>query len=311
MNRKKLAPALAMMALAGCNLSRSDVKQKSDEVTATVYNTNSDRPGRLLEPKYCKLDTAIVSRPVGEHVVDSSVWMVADSQPIANDARLALEANGIRIGIITGNLPTDINEAFKPSPPQKETQWVHIALPEGERTPIVVGSKAETVSLLLNHRGKVNGRDYQDAVGRIVVTPAHSGSKSVSIRIVPEIHHGDSRRTIAPLQGNGPFSPQEFSIKDGQQEEVLRDMAVSVDLLPGQTLVIGCRSQQQGSLGTFLFTRPEPNTDQVFQSVLLIQARRNHLGEIPMKATDEPDEMPDLAVKPTPVPVPLKDSKTQ
>jgi hypothetical protein len=312
MKRKIAAPALAMMALAGCNLSRSDVQKKADQVTATVFNTNSDRPGRVLEPKYCKLDSVIVSRPVGDKVVDASLWEVADEQPIPLEARQAMEANGIRIGVITGNLPVDVTEAFKPSPPQKETQWVHIALPEGERTPIVVGGKTQSVALLLNHRGKVNGRDYQDAEGRLIITPRHSGTKAVSIRLVPEIHHGETRRTIAPLQNNGPFAQQEFSIKDGQQEDILREMAATVELQPGQTLVVGCRPQQSRSLGTFLFTQPEPNNDRVFQSVLLIQASRNYLGENPMKPLDEPGELPDLAVRPMPEPSKAtKDSATR
>jgi hypothetical protein len=310
MNRKTLAPVLAMMAMAGCNLSRTDLKNKSDEVTATVYNTNNDRPGRVLEPKYCKLDTATVSRPVGDHVVDGSVWEVADEQSIPIEARQALEANGIRVGIITGTLPTEVLDAFNPAPSQTETQWVHLALPERQRTPIVVGAKVESVALLLSQRGKINGREYQNAEGRIIVTPSHSGSKSVSLRIVPEIHHGETRRTIAPLQENGPFAQQEFAIKDSQQEEILSELAVSIDLLPGQTLVLGCRPRQNRSLGAFLFTRPEPNNDQPFQSVLLIQATRNHLGEIPLKPIDEPAELPDLAVKPMPLPLPIKDSKT-
>jgi hypothetical protein len=305
MNRKIAAPALAMMALAGCNLSRSDVKKKADQVTATVFNTNSDRPGRVLEPKYCKLDSAIVSRPVGDKVVDASLWNIADEQLIPLDARQALEANGLRIGVITGTLPADVMEAFKAAPPQKETQWVHIALPEGERTPIVVGAKTEAVTLLLNHRGKLDGRDYQDADGRLIVSPGHSGSKAVSLRIVPEIHHGETRRTIAPLQNNGPFAQQEFSIKDGQQEDILRELAVTIDLQPNQTLVIGCRPQQSRSLGTFLFTQTDPSRDQMFQSVLLIQATRNHLGEIPLKPVDEPAELPQLAVKPMPSPAPV------
>src|SRR6185312_15353055 len=108
-----------------------------------------------------------------------SLWNVADEQSIPLDTRQALEANGLRIGVITGTLPADVIETFKPCPPRKETQWVHIALPEGERTPIVVGGKTESVALLLNHRGKLNGRDYQDAEGRLIVTPSHSGSKGV------------------------------------------------------------------------------------------------------------------------------------
>ena len=300
---KIAGPALAMMALAGCNLSRSDVKKKADEVTATVFNTNSDRPGRVLEPKYCKLDSAIVSRTVGDKVVDSSLWEVADEQPIPLDARQALESNGLRIGVITGSLPADVTETFRPSPPQQETQWVHIALPVGERSPIVLAPRTETLTLLLNHGGKLDGRNYQDVEGRLIITPGHSGTKAVSIRVVPEIHHGETRRTIAPLEGGGPFAQREFSIKDSQQEDVLRELAVNVDLQPGQTLVIGCRPQQSRSLGSFLFTRTEPDSDQTFQSVLLIQATRNHQGEAPTKLDDEPADLPDLAVRPLPMPL--------
>jgi hypothetical protein len=302
MNRKIAAPALAMMALAGCNLSRSELQNKADQVKATVFNTNSDRPGRVLEPKYCKLDSAIVSRPIGDKVVDASLWNVADEQLVPLEARQALAANGLRIGVITGSLPADVLEAFQPRPPQKETQWVHIALPEGERTPIVVGAKTESAAILLNHKGKIDGRDYKDAEGRLVVSPKHSGSKGVAIRIVPEIHHGENKRTIAALQNNSPFAQQEFSIKDGQQEDILRELVVTVDLQPGQTLAIGCRAQQSGSLGSFLFTQNDPGSEQTFQSALLIQATRNHLGELPMKPIDEPGELPDLAVRPMPVP---------
>ena len=307
MNRKVAAPALAMMALAGCNMSRFEInKKKADPVTATVFNTNSDRPGRVIEPRYCKLDSAIVSRPVGDKVIDASVWNVADEQLIPPDARQAMEANGLRVGVITGSLPADVLEAFKPSPSQKETQWVHVALPEGEHTPYVLGGTTETVTLFLNHRGKVDGRDYQDAGGRLLITPAHSGSKAVSIRIVPEIHHGDTRRTIAPLQNAAPFAQQEFSIKDGQQEDILRELGVTVDLQPNQTLVLGCRPQQSRSLGTFLFTQPEQNSDRMFQSVLLIQASRNSMGVSPTRPDDQPGELPDLAVRP--IPLPSKDS---
>ncbi len=191
MTRKFLAPALAaMMALAGCNLTRSDLRQKADEVTATVFNTNAERPGKLVEPRYCKLDSAILARPAGDPIVAASAWNVADEQSIPIELRQALEANGLRVGVITGALPGDIVEAFKAKPPIKETQWVHIALPEGEHTPIVLGGKTESVSLLLNHRGKVDGRDYQGASGRINITPSHQGLYGVTIRMVPEVHHG-------------------------------------------------------------------------------------------------------------------------
>jgi hypothetical protein len=307
MNRTIAASALAMMALAGCNPTRSDLRQKADQVTAAVFNTNATRPGRVLEPNYCKVDSAIVSRPVGDKVVDASLWNVADEQAVPLELRQALEANGLRIGVISGSLPADVADAFRPSPPRKETQWVHIALPEGQHTPIVLGGKTESVTLLLNHRGKVDGRDYHEASGRFILSPGHRGPKGVTLRLVPEIHHGETRRTIAPLQDAGPFAPQEFAIKDGQQEDILRELATSIDVQPGQTVVIGCRPRQARSLGTFLFTQPEPSSDRMLQSVLLLQATRNKLGESPAKAIDEPAELPNLAARARPMP--SKDSK--
>ena len=308
MSRKVLGLALATMALAGCNLGCASLKDRGNPVAPAVFNTNAVRPGHVLEPKYCKLETAIITRPIGDAMVDASAWAVADELPIPLDAHSALEANGIRAGVITGNLPTDLREAFTAKPPQMETQWVHVVLPEGEHSPIGVGSRSETVTLLLNRQGNVDGRDYQDAQGRLVVTPSHSGSTAVSLRIVPEVHHGETRRTIAPLENNSPYAQRSFAIRDGQQEEILRDLGFTVDLKPGETLVVGCRPRQSRSLGTFLFTQPEPNGDRTMQSILLIQAARNRQGELPPgPEVEQPEEMPALAVEPRPLP--SKDAK--
>lgn len=300
MTRKFAAPAVAMMALAGCNLSRSDLKPRADQVLGGVVNTNANlnRPGRVVEPKYCKVDSAIITRPVGDRMVDASLWNVADEQSIPVDLRAILEANGLRVGIVTGALPADVLEAFKPNPPVQETLWVHLTMPEGEHSPIILGGKTASVSLLLNHKGKVDGRDYTDAGGRLIVTTSHRGPYDVSLRIVPEVHHGAERRTIAALQNGGPFAQQQFAIKDGQQEDILRELTMELDVKPGQSVVIGCRAGQARSLGTFLFTQPEPNTDRMMQSVLILQASRNNAGVPPLKPVDEADDARDLAVRP-------------
>ena len=308
MKRMSAAPALAMMALAGCNPARSDLRPKDDGVTPTVFNSNESRPGHVLQPNYCTIDSAIITRPVGDKVVDASLWNIANEQQVSIELRQALEANGLRVGVITGSLPVDVMDCFKQAPGQVEAHWVHLALPEGEHTPIDMGTKTESVTLLLNHKGKVDGRDYHDAGGRLILTPSHHGPKGVTLRLVPEIHHGETRRTIAPVQNAGPFAPHEFSIKDGQQEDILRELTLSIDVQPGQTVVIGCQAAQTRSLGSFLFTQPEPNSDRMLQGVLLLQAARNKVGESPLKFEDEPAELPDLAAKAGPMP--SKDSRS-
>lgn len=286
--RPQTSAALLLLALGGCNPARSGLQQRAEQVTATIFNANaSPRPGTMVQPKFCKLDTAIIARPVGDPLVESSVWSVADEQTIPPDLRQAFESNGLRIGVVTGELPADVTEAFRSKPAQVETQWVHIALPDGEHTPIVVGEPVESVTLLLNQGGKVAGRNYDDALGRLIVTPRQSGSHDVEVRLVPQIQHGARRRTIAPLEGAGSYAPQEFSIKDAQQEDLLRELAATVVVRPGQTLALGCRSVQARSLGTFLFLRPEPKTDRMLQSIVLIQASRNNDGNAPPKLVED------------------------
>lgn len=290
MLRKLCAPALAMTALVGCNPARSDLRHKAAEVTATVFNVNAtnSRSGQRVEPKFCMLNSAIIARPVGDRVVESSLWDVADEQIIKPELRQALETNGLRVGIITGDLPNDVLETFQAKAPQVETRWVHFALPDGDTTPIVINDPVESVTLFLSHNSKVDGRDYHDALGRLLVTPKQMGPHDVEVRVVPQIQHGEKRRTIGALENAGNFAPQEFAIKDAQQEEILRELATSILVKPGQTLVVGCRSEKARSLGSFLFLQAEAKSDRMLQSVLLIQPGRNNDGTPPLKPMEDP-----------------------
>ena len=292
MLRTKLAPvsALALIALAGCNPVRTEFRRKAEEINATVFNVNASgsRDGQRVTPKYCLLQTAIIARPVGDRVVDLSLWSVADEQMIKPELRQALEANGLRVGIITGDLPADVLETFQTKGSRQGTRWVQFALQDGETTPIIIGEPVETVTLFLNHGGKVDGRDYHSALGRLLVTPRQSGLHDVETRVVPQIQHGEKRRTIGALENVGNFAPQEFAIKDAQQEEILRELGATLEVKPGQTLVVGCRSEQPRSLGTFLFLQPEAKSDRMLQSVLLIQPSRNQDGSATLKMIEDP-----------------------
>lgn len=318
MFRKSSAYALVLASLAGCSFLQSDSKQKADQVVATAF---TGRPGQLIVPRYCKLDTAIISRPIGDPAVAEAAWRVADEQGVPPEQRQALASNGLRIGVITGNLPAEVADAFQNKPPQKPTEWVHFSLPEGAQTPISVHprvepetegtSEPEVVTLLVNHRGKIDGKEYASACGLLNVTAEQKGAREVTLRLVPAIQHGPKRGGFAPVQNSAPFAQQEFTYKNGQQEEAFRDLAVSLDIQPGQYVVVGCRMKQERSLGSFLFTRLEGNTDRMQESLLLIQADRNNVGSEPKKGdhVDGPPDMPGMGIRPV-AEIPKFESKT-
>ena len=289
MTRKTSAAALGLMALAGCSFLHPDAEPAGNQVVATAYD---GRAGTLVVPRVCRLDSAVITRPIGDPAIDEAAWRAADEQVIPLPIRQALASNGLRVGVITGSLPSEISDAFQEHPPLPQTEWVHFDLPEGVQTPITVrprrvaegeagmatGSGSDVATLLVNNRGKVEGKDYLDASGIITVTADQRRTREVALRLVPAIHHGANRSGFAPIANAGPFAQQEFTFKSGQQEDARRDLAVTLDVQPGQYVVVGCRSQQERSLGTFLFTQAERNSDRELQSLLLIQAGRNNVG---------------------------------
>ena len=294
MNPKFLGLAAALLAVAGCTLTRQDVRRDvGDKVDATVIGQAS---GQVIEPKRCALKVVILTRPLHDRVVNESVWGAADEQVIAPEVRRGLEANGLRIGVITGALPAAVEGAVHAPPPDK-VDPAEFVMPDGSNTLVSMAETNPVVSLLLNLDERASGRDYKEASGWFRVTANQDGATGVSLRFVPEIHHGPILRRYDSLPNGGAVNPMQFMLKDGQQEETLRDLLASLTLQPDQVVAIGCNPDRRGSLGSFLFTHPEANSDRLSQKIVLFWASRNTSGE--------PGSQPKASPKRTPRLVPV------
>ena len=234
--------------------------------------------GKIIEPKRCDLRLAILTRPLHEDAINDGVWRVADEQAVGPEARRTLEANGLRVGLITGDLPGEVEKLLTAPPPDK-VEPTQVLLPDGDFTLVKLNEPTPQVSLLLNSGGSTSGKDYKDARGCIRLTARYDGTTGVSLRFVPEIQHGPVQHTFGAAANAGPFAPQQFVMKDGQQEDTLRELAATLTLQPGQVAVVGCRAERERSLGSFLFTQPEANSDRILQKVLLVWASRGTSGD--------------------------------
>jgi hypothetical protein len=295
MSPKRLALVAAMMAGAGCTLNRSDMRK---DPAATILG-RLGTSGQVIEPKRCALKVVILPRPLRDKAVEQAVWASADEQTIAPEVRRVLQANGLRVGIITGGLPAEVEGAINAPPPNKVAP-AEFNLPDGANTLVTLNEPTAVASLLWSRDGHVFGKDYKDASGWFRVTANHDGPTGVALRIVPEIHHGPVLHRYDALPNNaGALNSMQFMLKDGQQEETLRELAASLTLQPGQAAVIGCDPDRRGSLGSFLFTQPENNSDRLIQKVVIIWASRTNLGE-PGSQPKPPDRLvpvdaPDLS----------------
>ncbi|MGE3819344.1 MAG: hypothetical protein AB7I30_07910 [Isosphaeraceae bacterium] len=280
-------------AVAGCALNKSTPRRVTETLFGQFGNT-----GQIIEPKRCLLTVVYLSKPLHDPVVNEAIWNVADEQTVPGETRRLLEANGMRIGVLTGGLPAEVDEAVHAPPPNK-IDPAEFNLPDGSNTLIALADSRPTASLLLNQNARAFGKDYQDAGGWLRLTTEQEGPTGVALRFVPEIHHGPILRRYDSLPNNaGTVNTMQFMLKDGQQEDTLRDLAATVTLQPGQVAVIGCLPDRPSSLGAFLFTHAEPNSDRIVQKVLLVWARRTNMGtpgSLPVPESQlEPVEPPEL-----------------
>jgi hypothetical protein len=252
---------------------------------ASMSDEQQQRAAELLDPSRIALKVMIATRPIDEPSLRDAIWAVTDEHVVPADQRLKLEANGLRVGVIDGSFPPEVEELLSPDAPAGERiDPLVVAVPDGHATPIMVGPDEPVASktlFLSLARGAV-GRDYQGARAAIRVS-ASSGDTggSVDLRIVPEIHHGFEQLRYSPAENLGPFEPEQFVMKDGQQEESFRDLAASLSISPGQVVVLGCWPDRPGSLGHFLYTKLEPKSDRMLQSVVLLWATPTGPTEIP------------------------------
>ncbi|HEX3447560.1 MAG TPA: hypothetical protein VHS97_04870 [Isosphaeraceae bacterium] len=298
----KLSPTIAIAGLlivAGCALD------KNGSHPGNVVARIGGHSGQLIEPKRCLLKVAIVTRPFGDRTLNEVVWRVADEQIIPPAERRAWEVNGLRVGRIVGELPLELEAILKDTSPQNKVNPTNFFVDSGEPTLIAVGEPVNEASLLLNRENRIIGRDYREPSGFFRLTPQHEGPNNVSLRMVPEIHHGPIQRTFQALPNATPLGPQEFRINNGQQEETIREMATSLVLEAGQVAVIGCRPEFKRSLGTFMLTQAVAHSDQRIEKLVMIWASRNLSGQAneddERKTSDRPKLFQRL-IGPTPTP---------
>jgi hypothetical protein len=298
--------AAGLLVVAGCALDKKANRPEG------VFNRIGGHGDGLMESRRCLLRVVILNRPLRDPAINEVVWRAADEQVVPPAERRALEANGLRVGRITGDLPLELEAILKEGSPQMpKVTPTSILVESGEQMPLIsISEPVEQVSLLLNLDNRIFGKDYRSVSGFFRVTAQHDGAQGVSLRLVPEIHHGPVQRTyqaLPALPGAVAYAPKALSIHDGQQEETLRNLTTTLVLDPSQVAIIGCRPEQQGALGSFLFTQAEAGSDQRRQKLILIWASRNLQGmsDGSSKATDRPKLFQRL-VPPPPGPAVVK-----
>jgi hypothetical protein len=215
--------------------------------------------GRIL------LHTRLLEQPLGADYLTHGVWSET-ADPLSHEASALLAANGLRVGVISGVIPAELERLAT-----SDTAVVNASL-RSIRTeqpkPIPVNAATEPTRL---RAVKAVGEDVRvleltNAECAVVVTAAATPDGRVTVRCEPRVQHGERGASWAPnATGTG------FERHDSRPCEQFLMLAWEVKLARHEVLLIGSvETDHPDTLGQTFFEVRDPS--RMRQRVLAVQA---------------------------------------
>jgi hypothetical protein len=202
--------------------------------------------------------------------------------------RRALNRNGIRIGVVGGQMPLALETLLErdeaPAEPPHGTDApemptaaglapirslttgpsaLQLILHEGMPGKIVAGQPFPECLVLLDNDG-IRARSFTDAQFLYHVTPVTLSDASVKLELRPEIHHGPARlRFQGVLDSGTPL---------GQAVESFPELTTTATLIPGQMILMTMWPDAEQSLGWHFFSRQ--GGEAVEQRLVVVRVRK-------------------------------------
>jgi hypothetical protein len=253
-NAPWLLPILASaVAVAGCRLLGPGVVVNDVAITeAPVAVDARQKPAA----RTIHLEVLFVRCNEHDKALCEEIWTFVDERALSDPACRALNANGLRAGIVTGHLPPHLAERFASNEAAAAaaadiagldaalTRRLLQLLP-GKRSEIVTASRLQSVVLLEQCDGEVRGSTFHDVTAEMAVEARPAADGRVRIEAVPELRHGPVEKSWVGEDGM-------FRLETGQRRHRMDHVGIDVTVPQGSMLVIGCAGDASATVGDVL-----------------------------------------------------------
>ena len=190
---------------------------------------------------------------------NAALWTDIDEQQLPTNLRRQWEANGLRVGLVGGQLPSKLAQMLDQSKsadgpkrpvssdPRPTVTRSVIHLIEGNRNEIVASSSQTQLPLVINEDGQLRGKTYEAAQAQFGFKAFSQPDGRVRLEIVPEVEYGESRPHYVGEDGA-------FRLDASRPKQAFEKLTVEAKLSPGQLLVLGHSFDRPGSLGYHFLT---------------------------------------------------------
>ncbi len=271
--------------------------------------------GRVSSAEAVTLEVFYVRCSYGDANLNTELWKDVDEQAFPAANRREMAANGFRIGILGNQLPSSFLQILKSRDDENPSQIVTtirldemsdsphfmrktISARNGQRNEINVSDVKNEATVLFNENGTLGGETFVQSQGVLVIRTQTCGDGSVNVEMVPEVQYGTARQTFSYDSGS-------VMMETARPKRTFDTLRSSVNMKPGQVVVMTCFPDSGTNVGSFFFTGDE--TEAPYQKMLclrILQTQHNDMytqdGVLPMdpseylEKTDDSDDSEDL-----------------
>jgi len=253
-----------------------------------AWHTQPQEPSQLpparMSPDSVVLEMAFVRLPVSDAAAYDAIWSEVDEQHFDPQLRRQLAANGLRIGVLGQQLPTELRTALEAAATQTEERGEDVgtsdtevdrgprrrACRHGSRHKIVVSKTHASLAFLTQEDGAVRGNVLENAQCLLALKPYPQGDGRVRLDLTPEVEHGELKTKWAEQAGS-------LMQRIGRDRLVLDRLRFVATLSAGQVLVVSTTPDIKG-VGEHFFS--ETAAGRVERTLLLVRLAQTQWDDV-------------------------------
>jgi hypothetical protein len=264
----------ALAALAGC----------SSWEPSAPHNESLLKPITMADDGM-QLEVISVRFPVGDADFNGELWNKVDEQQLPLAARRDLAENGLRAGVLFGELPPIIAQKLaaaeeKPvniteaaarlehsAPVSRQKMQLH----SGWRGEILTSGVYADLPLMMLENGLLVGHSYSQAQGIIDAQVQALGDHRIKLHLTPTLHYGMAQQQF--IVEDGVLRPQ-----TAKPKRTFERLAFDTTLAQDQMLLVTCLPDRAGTLGNYFFTEQKDGQPQ--QKLVVIRLAESRYSDL-------------------------------
>lgn len=233
----RLLPIVALVVVTGgCSMLTTAVVDRGPAVDILAPDAATGKP----PPRTIPLEVTFVRCDDDDADHSEQLWRHVDEQVLDDARRRALNANGLRAGVVTGHLPAEFAARLAASAdepadvagidPARARRLLNL-LP-GRGGELVTAHRLPSLVLFEQRDGEVRGATFHDATPEFTLDARPAADGRICVELVPEVRHGPVEKSWAGEDGM-------FRLETGQRRHRMEHLGIVVTVPPGGLLLVG------------------------------------------------------------------------